>query len=239
MAFYSEIINAYDALFPYNEKQLAFTELCCGASLHNKSVLDMGCGTGALSIAIARRSAKVRSFDFNADMVRVAEEKRPQALDLQFIQGDMCLVDELFPTLDYDAVLCYGNTLVHLKSNKEVETVIKKVVDRLRNGGKFLLQIVNYDRIINDEIDNLPTIKTDDYSFVRNYVRRSDGKVDFATILNTPTATIENNVPLLMLTKEQLGVILEKYFSDIKYYGGFDQSPWSSSSFHLVVEATK
>ena len=239
MAFYSEIVEAYDAIFPLNETQLFFVEEACCGSLASKSILDIGCGTGSLSIAMARRSARVRSFDFDEGMVAKAEEKKPQALDLKFQQGDMRLVEEYYQPVVFDLALCFGNTLVHLQSLKEVEDTINAVARRLIKGGKFLLQIVNYDRIIKNEVKSLPTITKDTYSFVRNYHHRNDGKVDFETLLTTPDYQIKNSVPLLMICRDELMQILNQYFSKVICYGSFDKADWKDSSFHLIIEATR
>nr|WP_262896394.1 class I SAM-dependent methyltransferase [Carboxylicivirga marina] len=217
---------------------MQFVETACG-QLASKVVLDMGCGTGALSIAMARRSAKVRAFDYDADMLGKAEEKRPAALDIVFRQGDMRLVDAYFMPTTFDVALCFGNTLVHLQTLEEVEQTIEAVSGRLKQDGRFLLQIVNYDRVIADDVKSLPTLNSEPYTFIRNYIHRSDGKVDFETILNKGKQSIKNSVPLLMIRQEELDNILRKYFTKVEYFGGFDRSQWSPSSFHLVVEATK
>ncbi len=239
MEFYSQIVQAYDAIFPLNEKQLDFVEGALGGRLLSKSILDIGCGTGSLSIAMGRRSAKVRSFDFDEQMIRKAEEKRPQALDVRFQQGDMRQIDQLYPGISYDAVLCFGNTLVHLSSIDEVEDVFKQVANRLVDGGKFLLQIVNYDRVIKDMVDALPTIETDKYTFVRNYIHRPDGNIDFNTILSFDNQCIENTVTLLALKRADIEELLLKYFRNVTSYGAFNGDKWSEQSFHLVVEAEK
>ncbi|MCT4590779.1 MAG: class I SAM-dependent methyltransferase [Carboxylicivirga sp.] len=240
MAFYSKIVEAYDAIFPLNPKQLEFVQQACTGALASKNILDIGCGTGSLSIAMARQSARVRAFDYDKEMVAKANEKRPQALDLQFKQGDMRRVEEAYPSLQFDAALCFGNTLVHLADEKEVALFFQKVAGLLKPEGKFLFQVVNYDRIIAEKLDHLPTIKKDGYTFVRDYYQRKDGRIDFNTTLKGEGFTpIDSSVPLLPLRKSQLEKLLKSHFSSLSFYGAFDCRAWHKETFHCVVEAVK
>ena len=55
-------------------------------------LLDAGCGTGALSIAAARRGAKVVAIDLSPTLVGVARERIPADIDrsaIDFRSGDM------------------------------------------------------------------------------------------------------------------------------------------------------
>jgi SAM-dependent methyltransferase len=173
-------------------------------------------------------------------MVAKANEKRPQALDLQFKQGDMRRVEEAYPSLQFDAALCFGNTLVHLADEKEVALFFQKVAGLLKPEGKFLFQVVNYDRIIAEKLDHLPTIKKDGYTFVRDYYQRKDGRIDFNTTLKGEGFTpIDSSVPLLPLRKSQLEKLLKSHFSSLSFYGAFDCRAWHKETFHCVVEAVK
>jgi magnesium-protoporphyrin O-methyltransferase len=62
------------------------------ADLDGRSLLDAGCGTGALSIAAAGRGARVTAIDISPNLIRLAIERHAgetTAKDLAFVVGDM------------------------------------------------------------------------------------------------------------------------------------------------------
>ncbi len=241
MSFYSSISKVYDDIFPLNPVRLEFVEKCLNGSVAGKRIIDAGCGTGSLAIMLARRSARGRGFDADEKMIELAEKKRPQALDLRFKTGD--LVRELteFEENRYDAVLCFGNTLVHLTTKNKLERFIKRSSQILKRKGNLLLQIVNYDRILERKIDILPTIEKDVLKFVRKYHFEADGLISFETILTEKASgkQIKNKIKLYPLKKEGIDNLLKKYFSEVSYFGDYKMNPLTGDSFHLIVKAEK
>ncbi len=241
MSFYSSISKAYDSIFPLNPVQLEFVESCFNGAVAGKRIVDAGCGTGSLAIMLARRSARVRGFDSDEKMIALAEEKRPQALDLKFKVGDLVREMENYETGRYDAVLCFGNTLVHLESLSMIGQFIKNAYDVLKPGGKLLIQILSYDRILDNNIKELPSIETPDHIFERNYILTDDGYIDFKTALTNKQSgeKLTNNVFLLPVRKNSLERLAGKYFSKVDCFGDFKRNRWNNSSFHLVIKAEK
>jgi len=241
MAFYSSISNAYDAIFPFDPAQLEFVEASFGGLVAGKRIVDAGCGTGSLAIMLARRSAKVIGFDADKDMIAIAEEKRPQALDLKFRTGDMKEELTRFDKNVVDAVLCFGNTLVHLKDEEEIEEFVHNASEVIKPGGNLLLQTVNYDRVLDKKVKKLPMIETPGLKFERNYLLSGDGHILFETKLayRNSGEVIRNSVPLLPLRKETVEKIVQKYFSETVCFGDFKRNEWSGESFHLVIKAKK
>jgi len=61
------------------------------ADLHGKTLLDAGCGTGALAVEAARRGARVTAIDLSPTLVDLARERLPADLAgaIEFRSGDM------------------------------------------------------------------------------------------------------------------------------------------------------
>jgi len=60
--------------------------------LRGKTLLDAGCGTGALAVEAARRGAEVVAIDLSPTLVNLARERlreHEQPLDITFLVGDM------------------------------------------------------------------------------------------------------------------------------------------------------
>jgi magnesium-protoporphyrin O-methyltransferase len=57
--------------------------------LRGVTLLDAGCGTGALAVEAARRGAKVTAIDLSPQLVSVARDRLPAGLDVTFLSGDM------------------------------------------------------------------------------------------------------------------------------------------------------
>ncbi len=239
MSFYQEIVTAYDEIFPLNPKQLSCIENVY-KNLAGKTMLDAGCGTGSLAIALGRRSATVKAFDLDEDMIERAREKCPQAINVQFKQGDLSRIGELYSNIVFDLIYCLGNTLVHLSGLEEIEHFVSSSRSLLKPEGKLLLQVVNYDRILSGNIDALPTIESDHYKFERFYNEVSSNSIVFATnlISKKDGGSRNQEVTLFPVVKEQLQQILSRYFSKIEFYSSFNSDEWTKDSFHTVVQAS-
>ena len=71
-------------------------------------VLEIGCGTGALTIAMAKAGAKVSAIDINAGMLaeaaqRIKKESVEENVDLQ--RMDAVMIDELFEPHSFDLIV--------------------------------------------------------------------------------------------------------------------------------------
>jgi len=240
MSFYQQIAPFYHHIFKINVNQVDFIKLKIPESDCN--VLDIGCGIGTLSFELTNYYTNVLGIDMDAEMVRAALKKqKDKSKSIQFQQVSMLKLDTFIDKNSVGGIICFGNTLVHLNSLDEIANFLQQSKAVLKSNGKLLLQIVNYDKIIEKNMKQLPLIENDEIIFERYYhYRKSENKIDFNTRLTVKSTQeiIENRIELLPLLKKELALLLNKAgFDNCNYYGNFKSEPYTINSPALIIEA--
>ncbi len=206
-------------------------------------MLDIACGTGNYSIALARKGYSVCGLDLDENMIAAARRKAA-GNDVSFVAGNMLDVDMVFRDRMFDLIFCIGNSLVHLGDRDSVTELVKKAFGLLCKNGIFIAQIVNYDRIVRFRIESLPAIERAEHgvTFTRNYefTEEKPARIDFKTEIRYGGAVIANSVKLLALQSGELVDIVQSAgFSDIRLSGGYDESRYDENSMATVIKALK
>lgn len=241
--FYSSISKYYAEIFPYQPAQLQFVKSRAG-ELARKLVLDIGCATGELAFQLAMNGAIVTGIDLNEDLLEQAKAKIGiETANPKFRKGNMLELKTDFQPGQFDVVLCFGNTLVHLQSPDLVQQMLDGVFAVLKPGGHFLLQILNYDFILDEPVTELPVIDTENIRFTRKYRFPESGSlIQFQTelLIKSENKTIENETPLLALRNWQLTELLQNAgFSEIELFSNFKQEPFGGKHLPLIVSCKK
>ena len=106
-------------------------------------VLELGCGSGRLTIAIAKTGHNIIGMDLSASMLAAARRKAVMAdVFIDFRQADMCDFD--LPER-FDTILIPGNSLLHLHTSAELQRCLTNVRRHLRPCGKFVFDISRID----------------------------------------------------------------------------------------------
>lgn len=242
MKFYKELSKVYDYIFPKDDTTAKFLFKNLKG---NSKVLDLACGTGTYSIALAQKGHRVEGIDLDEEMITLARGKG--GLFADFTVGDMTKIKEIYEGKRYDFVYCIGNSIVHLKNKERIGALIKDIYDMLIDEGALVIQIINFDRVIKNNIKSLPTIERNEKGlrFVRNYnYREEEGKVEFNTELliskNSKVESAQNSVDLIALRMEELKAMFEKAgFRDLQIFGDFTEEEFSEESYALVIKGVK
>lgn len=234
MSFYKSIATYYDDIFSPSENQISFIKNTIGNP--PKDVLDLACGTGSLAIKLSQLGYDVTGIDLDEQMIKVAQNKTQ---DVLFLNDNMLTFNH---SKKYDGIYCIGNSLVHLNSLAEITMFFLNVKTHLKENGTITIQIINYDRILKNKIDHLPTIYNvgKNLTFVRKYqYDKKNHKIIFMTELKVKDLLIKNTVNLYPLTSTELKLILNKAgFKDINLYGDFAFNKYEeATSYALIVNA--
>lgn len=124
----------YDRLVEYRGKRLDFNKI--KKQFLNKSIIDLGCGNGSISIALLKRGAKsVQGIDFGKNNVLAAQKwAKRYKFDkkVKFEKFDILKFDK---KKKYDFVVCSA-VLHHLKNKKELNQALK-IIAKLCNDNAF------------------------------------------------------------------------------------------------------
>jgi SAM-dependent methyltransferase len=104
-----------------------------------KSLLDLGCGTGELAIRFAENGFAVTGVDLSSDMLSVARAKAEDAgHSISFYEQDM---SELEVPSEYGVVGIFCDSLNYLKSEEEVKRTFRQASKHLAEGGLLLFDV--------------------------------------------------------------------------------------------------
>ena len=111
----------------------------------NSNILEAGIGTGCLAFAIYNRTkANIIGIDFSEEMIKKCNE-RSQAEKTNFDLRVQNLTEYNVINNYFDAII--SNLTLHHLINTEKQTLISKVYQSLKPGGKFILGeiIIDFD----------------------------------------------------------------------------------------------
>lgn len=235
--FYTSIAKYYDYIFPTGKAQIDFIQEVIGQG--PKNILDVACGSGGYAKHFSDLGHQVVAIDLDEQMIKGLKTKVPE---LESHVMNMHDIDSL--NQHFDVIYCIGNSLVHLDHLQEIKQFLMKCYEQLNEGGTLVLQIVNYDRILDQKVKELPMIKNETLglTFERFYhYFEKQHKIDFKTILTVDEQRLENHQVLFPLRSDELRKSLKQSgFSKLTMYGSFKKDPYiPHESFACIVIANK
>ena len=127
-------------LLDLNPTRLAF--IAKQVELSGAKVLDVGCGGGILSEALAASGAIVTSVDLSADLIEVAKLHKPPAMNIDYrLQSAESLAAEFesHSHEKFDAICC----MEMLEHVPEPEEILAACATLLKPGGVLVLSTLN------------------------------------------------------------------------------------------------
>ena len=102
----------------------------------NSSVLDLGCGNGALTKALQEKGYLVKGLDSSNDLLKIAKEKYP---NIEFLHGDATNF-----TLSESVDVVFSNAVFHWINLELQQDMLKCVYTALKKNGQFVFEFGGY-----------------------------------------------------------------------------------------------
>ena len=223
--FYQSISRYYDNIFPLSDMLKRF--LLSFGIRREDHILDLGCATGEVALFLASHCDKTIGIDLDADLIHIAHTKQKNhgIENTQFFVRNMNDLT-IFSSRQFQFALCLGNTLVHITSLEVVDSLFRKVAHILSEGGRFIFQILNYEKILARRTVALPLIDNDKVAFERWYDHEIHKPLlAFNTRLTVKATSeiIDNSIDIYPLQRaELLNMSSRQLFASVQFLGGFD-----------------
>lgn len=131
---YSDFALFYDRLtqnIDYEALTDIYAGLLCRYGVKGGMLLDLACGTGSLSIPLAKQGFNVTAADISQEMLTVAAAKSAE------VHWLCCDMTKLPFNEQFDAVVCALDSLNHLPDLSAIQQTFEVVYRSLKAGGVF------------------------------------------------------------------------------------------------------
>jgi SAM-dependent methyltransferase len=210
-------------------------------------VLELGCGTGRVSIPLAVKGFDVTGLDTSRPMLDHARKKARDAnVSVRWVEGD-CRDFDL--GRKYSLVIFPFNALAHLHDHESTEACLACVSAHLETTGRFIVDIFNprLDILLRDASERYPVAEYADPDGRGTVVITENNVYDSASQINRikwyyrigggSRETVRELNMRIYYPQELNGLLRWNGFAIENKYGDCDRTPFSSASPRQIVVA--
>ena len=215
------IASVYDQLNHWGKDDDFFMELL--KSTQSKTIADLGCGTGRITVEMAKAGYHVTAIDPNVEALEYAKQKA-YAQEVTWIVGDSADLERA----TYDSVIMTANVAQVFITDESWKTVVHDAYRALKPGGHFIFDTRNPNAKAweewqkDDSVDQLQDLNTGDTLTLWDEYEGLNGSVFtfYEKVKNERTnLVIEDKVQLIFRSYEEISESLQQVgFSSVQAY---------------------
>jgi SAM-dependent methyltransferase len=201
-------------------------------------ILELCCGTGRLTLPIAKEGYDITGVDYTASMLELAKVKASeQDIDITLVEADIRTLDL---TEEYDLIFIPFNSIHHLYKNEDLFSAFSTVKSHLKEGGLFLFDCFNpnIQFIVESEKDQKQIAEyttKDGRDILIKEIMRYENKTQINRIewhyhINGKFDSIQN-LDMRLFFPQELDSYLERSgFNVIHKFGSFEEEEFNDNS---------
>ena len=218
-------------------------------------VLDLCCGQGRHSIALAKTGLDVTGVDLSTEMLDIARLSADRAGvspvnggnaegkgGLKLRHADMCRLPDDFENR-FDAVINMFSSFGYLESEEDDQQVLHQIAKSLKPGGKLMMDLLNREWVIinNEEFD---WHEHDDGRVVLERrvlnLEKSINRLTYTEILPGGTRRAMSDLQMRLYTLTEMIKMLRAAGLTLQnVYGGFRGEDYGVNTRRMIIVAAK
>ena len=236
------IAFVYDQLNHWGKDDDFFMELL--KSTESKTIADLGCGTGRITVEMAKAGYHVTAIDPNAEALEYAK-KKAYAQEVTWIVGDSADLE----SVAYDAVIMTANVAQVFITDESWRTVVHDVYCALKPGGHFIFDTRNPNAKAweewqkDDSVDQLQDLNTGDTLTLWDEYEGLNGSVFtfYEKVKNERTYIVtEEKVQLNFRSYEEISESLQQVgFSSVQAYEDWEFKLATADAKSFIFHSVK
>ncbi|SDB97672.1 Ubiquinone/menaquinone biosynthesis C-methylase UbiE [Pelagirhabdus alkalitolerans] len=165
---YQKMAKVYDALMedaPY-EDWVAFTKAMLDKDFESqpKQLLDLGCGTGQITVQLADSFSQVTGVDLSSDMLTEASNRSiEEGKSIQWIHQDMTQLEGL---KGFDTVISYCDVINYITEEEKVKSAFSNAYQALNDRGMFLFDVHSLNHVQSNLVGEVFSEVYDDLAYI-------------------------------------------------------------------------
>lgn len=192
------------------------------AKQYGDSILELACGTGRISIPMAKEGYRVTGIDISDSMLAEAKRKLCEArICLELIKAD---VRDFHLRRKFNLAIFPANTICHLLTFQDLEACFRCVKRHLEPSGKFVIDVFNprFDILLRNRSQRYPHSEYSDPDGKGTIVITEASDYDSASQINT--ITLFYNIPgmsIEVVEELRMRIYFPQELDELLKYNGF------------------
>lgn len=208
-----------------------------------QKILEIACGTGNVTIPLAKKGYNILGLDISKDMLMIAKNKALEDnINILFIEQDMI---DLEVEEKFDCILSMCDGINYIVDINDLRKVFQGVYNALDDGGVFIFDISSYYKIKNILGNNTFGENLEDICYLwENYFDEGSNTIEMDLTFFIQDGKYykkeeEYHVQRAYEVEEIIKILNQLDFKDIKVYDGFTFDSPKDNSERIFFVAKK
>lgn len=199
-------------------------------------LLDVPCGSGRLSIELAKRGCRVTGIDQSVEYIAEARATS-ENLPATWIRGDM---RELPWQNEFDGAICFGNSFCYLDA-RETPSFLNAVARSLRPEARFIIDTgMTAESILPNRLKTRWFKLGDLYMLSENEYHPREGRLDIQyTFIRNGKVEMRPSSSYVLTAREICQMHVEAGLEPLELLSSFNGDPYQLGSPRLVLVSKK